>query len=103
METLSSKQHLDRVRQRLGFDNFFVVDPVGRSGGLVLLWKVNVNLEIYNYSRRHINVVVNDGEGYPLWKLTSFYGHLDGRKREESRALLRHLKTLQTGPMALRG
>jgi hypothetical protein len=40
METICFRQYMDDIRQRLGFDNFFVVDPVGR----------------------HINVIVKDGE-----------------------------------------
>ncbi len=42
---------------------FFVVEPVGRSGGLALLWKEEKEVEIYNFSRRHINAIVKDGVG----------------------------------------
>jgi hypothetical protein len=31
---------------KIGFDGVFVVDPVGRSGGLTLFWKDEVQLEI---------------------------------------------------------
>jgi hypothetical protein len=58
IETLSKKVVLERIRCRLGFEGVFVVDPLGRSGGLALLWKGDVNLEIFNFSRNHINVVV---------------------------------------------
>jgi hypothetical protein len=92
METMCSKQYMDRIKLRLGFDNLFVVDPVGRSGGLALLWYKEDNLEIFNYSRRHINVVVKDMGGQPIWKMTGFYGHSDSSKRDESWAILRHLK-----------
>jgi hypothetical protein len=63
---------MDNIRRRLGFDSVFVVDSVGKSGGLAFLWNSETNLEVYNYSRRHINVVVKDGENNPLWKLTGF-------------------------------
>jgi hypothetical protein len=36
----------------------FVVDCVGRSGGLLILWKEEAFVTIQNYSRRHINVVI---------------------------------------------
>jgi len=91
METLCSKTYINRLRSRLGFDFVFAVDPVGRSRGLALLWNVVDNLEIYNYSRRHINAIVKDCQGQPFWKLTDFCGHPDCRKREESWAILRHL------------
>lgn len=38
METISRKQHLEWLRVKLGFDGLFVVDPIGRSGGLALFW-----------------------------------------------------------------
>ncbi len=68
MKTLCSKTYLDRLRYRLGFDfDFvFVVDPVGRSGGLALLWNVEDNLEVYNYSKQHINVISKDCQGHPF-------------------------------------
>jgi len=66
METVCSKQYMDRIKLRSGFDNLFVVDPVGRSGGLALLWNKDENLEILNYSCRHINAVVKDMAGQPI-------------------------------------
>jgi len=39
METLSQKSHLERIKQRLGFDGLFVVDLVHKSGGLHLCGK----------------------------------------------------------------
>jgi hypothetical protein len=49
-------------------------------------------LEIYNYSRYHIQAVVKDNEGNNYWKLTGFYGHLSLDKEGESWSLLKHLK-----------
>jgi hypothetical protein len=46
------------MRSKLGFERMFVVDYVGRSGGLALLWKEEVELEIQNYSIQHINALV---------------------------------------------
>jgi hypothetical protein len=92
METITSKSHLEKIRCRLGFDGLFVVDPVGRSGGLALLWKNSDRLEIYNYSRSHIQAIVKDFEGNDHWKLTGFYGHPEHDRRKESWALLKHLK-----------
>jgi hypothetical protein len=37
IEILCSKQYMDRIKLRLGFENLFMVDPVGRSSGLALL------------------------------------------------------------------
>ncbi|XP_062145461.1 uncharacterized protein LOC133852722 [Alnus glutinosa] len=90
--------YMDHVRHRIGFDSMFVVDPVGRSGGLALLWKEAHLLDIYNFSRFHINVVVKADGGIDPWRFTSFYGQPDSTRRMESWALLNHLKPLQPLP-----
>jgi len=98
METFCSKQYMERIRIKLQFDYVFVVDPVGRSGGLALFWSNQTELEIYNYSRRHIHAVVKDREGQFSWRLTGFYGHPDCNKRDESWAILRFLSSLSPSP-----
>lgn len=55
METLLISNKLEVVQRKLGFENYFCVDPVGRSGGMTLLWKSEINLEIKNYSFWHIS------------------------------------------------
>jgi hypothetical protein len=98
METISKRQKLERLRIRLGFEGMFAVDPVGRSGGLVLFWKEDSGLEIQNYSRRHINAVINDRAFGQQWKFTGFYGNPNPAKREESWALLRDLQQFSPQP-----
>ena len=39
IETISSKKLIEGLRVQLGFEGLFVVEPVGRSGGLALSWK----------------------------------------------------------------
>jgi hypothetical protein len=75
-----------------------VVDPVGRSGGLALLWMDTVNIEIFNFSQHHINVVVHEGDDNFRWKLTGLYGQPDIARRGETWALLSHLKSFQPTP-----
>lgn len=54
METLLVLARMEVVRRHLGFDECFTVDPLGRSGGLALMWKYDINLNIHNYYLRHI-------------------------------------------------
>lgn len=77
----------------------FAVDCKGLSGGLLLLWKSTLKVEIQNFSRRHINAIIHpdDVNGSP-WKFTGFYGHLDATKRSEGWSLLCHLSTLEPIP-----
>lgn len=46
IETISRKKQMEWLRVKLGFDGLFVVDPVGQSGGLALLWKEDIKLEV---------------------------------------------------------
>jgi hypothetical protein len=103
METLCSQKKMESVRCRLGYEGLFVVDPIGRSGGLALFWRHNRDLEIFNYSKSHIHAVVKDAEGLPFWQFTGFYGNPDSARRGESWALLRHLKTLLPLPWCCAG
>jgi hypothetical protein len=98
METLSKKNQLEKVRCKMGFEGLFVVDPVGRSGGLALLWKEANSLEIFNYSRSHIQAMVKDDVGNSEWVLTGVYGQPESTHQGESWTLLKYLKTLNSLP-----
>lgn len=75
-----------------------VVDCVGKGGGLALLWKEEMGVEIQNYSCRHINVkICQNTDGEPL-KFMGFYGHSDASKRKEGWGFLRHLAPLDPSP-----
>jgi hypothetical protein len=50
METKLHDKNLDFLRIKLGMQNMFIVDSVGKSGGLILLWQDNFNVEIQNFS-----------------------------------------------------
>jgi hypothetical protein len=83
METKCSRVRVEVVRVKLGFTRAFMVDLVGRNGGLALLWKDDSEVEIQNFSRRHINAIVTQ-EGLEQWKLIGFYGHPEWAKRHEA-------------------
>jgi hypothetical protein len=51
METISSKQYMEVICKKIGFDRVFVVNPIGRSGGLAFLWNSESTVEVFNYSR----------------------------------------------------
>jgi exonuclease III/ribonuclease HI len=98
METKCRKEKLESIRVRMGFIGMFVVEPVGRSGGLVLFWKNVHEVEIQNYTRHHINAMIKANDSSRAWKLTCFYGHPVTAKRHESWALLQHLRQFQPQP-----
>jgi hypothetical protein len=98
METKMQNKKCDFIQIKLGFYYMFGVDSVGHSGGLLLLWKIDCNITIQNYSRRRINAVVASKGALLGWKFTGFYGHPDTAKISESWDLLRHLNSFQPTP-----
>jgi hypothetical protein len=60
MKTKCGNARMESIRVKIGFDGLFVVESVGRSGKLALLWKENNLLEIQNYSMWHINAVLKE-------------------------------------------
>lgn len=73
METLLKVSKLDTLKRKLGFQNCFAVDLVGRSGGIALLWTEGVQLEVCNYSLRHISGWIEDPKLSKRWLLTGFW------------------------------
>jgi hypothetical protein len=55
---LNKKKKNCFLKNKIGYYGMFVIDCVGRSEGLVLLWKEEAHVHIQNYSRRHINVTI---------------------------------------------
>jgi len=98
METKLMSKKMEAIRIKLGFEGMFVVDCLGRSGGLALMWKSDAQVTIQNFSRGHINAVIKDGDDAKIWKLTGFYGNPDTARRPVSWALLRHLARLSPVP-----
>jgi hypothetical protein len=48
MATKLQAHKFDQLKIKFGFDNVFVVDSVGRSGGLALFWSSDAVVEIQN-------------------------------------------------------
>jgi hypothetical protein len=94
METKLSARRMENIRIRIGYNNMFVVDSIGRSGGLALFWNKEVDVEIKNYSQRHINAEVCSEPNGQAWKFTGFYGNPEPGKRKEGWSLLRYLSSL---------
>jgi hypothetical protein len=65
IETRLQANKMTQIKCKLGSKNVFVVDCVGKSGGLALLWSEDVEVEIKNYSRQHINANVKTATRQP--------------------------------------
>ena len=58
-ETLADEARLEYVKDRIRFDKMFTVKRVNRGGGLALLWKSDIGVEVESSSMNHIDVTIN--------------------------------------------
>jgi hypothetical protein len=97
METKLHAYMFDRLKIQLGFKSVFVVDSVGKNGGLALLWNDDIVINIQNYSKRHINAVVKLDINSQPWTSIGFYEHRDVTKCKVAWSLLHHLQREKHG------
>lgn len=60
-------------------------------GGLALLWKRELQVEIQTYSEHHIDTIIVLKGASPRWRFTGFYEHPKTNKKEESWSFLTRL------------
>lgn len=82
LKTKLNAKKWDWLKMKLNFDGCFVVDPIGRTGDLALLLKLEVGFTIQSYSKNHITESLKLDVGNKEWQFTSFYGQLDVNKRQ---------------------
>lgn len=103
METKSNEDWMVMVRNRCEFKHGLFVSSNGASGGLALMWKEEVNLDIQTFSHSHIDALVDGGAEHGWWHLTSFYGNLETTKKPESCVKLKQLSNTSTLPWLVIG
>ncbi|KAA3467449.1 reverse transcriptase [Gossypium australe] len=103
METKLSAKRMEKVRLKCGFENGIDVGAIGSSGDLSLGWKGNSLVNLKSFSSFHIDAEIHDNESGEVWRLTGFYGHPDGRKRNDSWNLLKCLSSDQSRPWVVLG
>ena len=97
METRLDRKGFDKHCKKLPFKNKLIVKKPDAGGGLALLWKPEVNLDVINYTEHHILAKVVEADGFQ-WYLTGFYGWAEASQKPKSWALLSHLSSLVDGP-----
>ena len=97
METRLDKKGFDKHCRKITFPNKLIVKKPNSGGGLALLWKSDIKLDVINYTENHILAKVVEEDGFE-WQLTCFYGWLEASQKCKSWALLSHLAVLVQGP-----
>lgn len=75
MGTKLNKEGMIMVRDKCNFKNGLFVDSIGSKGGLAMLWKEEVKIDIQTFSQSHIDALIDGGDEYGWWHLTGFYGN----------------------------
>ena len=83
METKVEKEVIERLSHKMQYLNFFVVPRYKRGGGLALLWKDDLVLDVLTSFDNHIDGVVDQGMN-DAWWFTGFYGDPDTTSQENS-------------------
>ena len=73
METRLKANEIDGLRLSFQNFNFFVVDSTGRSGGLILMWKKQINIYVSSFSSHHIDFSLLNEAGIELWRGCGIY------------------------------
>ena len=96
METRLDKEGFDGLCGDLPFPNRFIVKYLDSGGGLALIWKNEVHLDVVNYTANHILAKIVGEDGF-VWFLSGFYGWPEASENHKSWALLRHLRQIVDG------
>ena len=103
IKTKSNDEWMVMVWDKCRFKHGFFVASNGSSGGLAMLWKENVKLDVQTFSMSHIDAWVDGGSGVGWWHLMGFYVHPETGRRPESWAKLKHLHTTSSLPWLVIG
>ena len=97
METRLDRSGFEKHCGDVPFKNKLIVKKPNSGGGLALLWKEEVTLDVINFTNNHILAKVVENDGF-MWHLIGFYGWPEANEKWKLWALLSHLRTLVKGP-----
>ncbi|XP_075675171.1 uncharacterized protein LOC142644440 [Castanea sativa] len=90
-ETKLKRAGVERIKRKVQIFDGMIVPSDGKSGGLAMLWKKDVKLEIMGYSKNHIDAIITESSSGFKWRITGFYGHPEAHLKHESWKLLENL------------
>ncbi|KAL0405661.1 UNVERIFIED_CONTAM: putative mitochondrial protein [Sesamum latifolium] len=96
-ETKCKSRRVEQLKEYLNY-NGIGVDSCGKGGGLLLLWRKDIDVWIQSFSAHHIDTTVKINEFPDTWRFTGFYGHPDASKWKTTWNLLRQLRQLSSRP-----
>ena len=67
METNFDVTEMDGIKRKIERQQGLVVPSVRRGGGLALLWKNTIKVDVLTYSPMHIDAIVTEEQGMKKW------------------------------------
>lgn len=101
METKCHNKLERKVKSIVNYDCCLSVPRVGNSGGLMLLWNNNLDVQVMSYSLGHIDMVIKESDRN--WHFTGIYGNPVTHRRSETWVLLKRLHNINNLPWILGG
>jgi hypothetical protein len=102
-ETRQQKNRVVNIKSHLGMNNCFIVDGIGKGGGLALYWVDSIRIEILSYGVHHIDTLVLDGSHHAAWRGTFISGELNTQNRHNMWELIRRIKPRSQAPWLMIG
>ena len=97
METRLDKERFDKIYGNLPYQNKIIVKHPDLGGGLALLWKNDINMEVVNYTTNHVLAKIIEEDRF-VWYMIGFYGWPNAQQKFKSWKLLAYLKNFVDGP-----
>lgn len=97
MEIRLDKEGFDKLYGSLPYQNKVIVKQLDSGGGLALLWKNDIRMEVINYTANHVLAKITEEDGF-VWYMIGFYEWPDAQQKFKSWKLLAHLKNFVDGP-----
>jgi len=91
------RRRIEGLRWKLGLTNLVVKDCNGKSGGLAIFWRKEIDLHLRGTSRLYIDADVVEADGF-VWRFTGFYGEPKSEKKDLSWKVLRTLSAARRRP-----
>ncbi|KAL0433363.1 UNVERIFIED_CONTAM: hypothetical protein Slati_2670600 [Sesamum latifolium] len=73
-KTKCKSRRCDRIKETVDYFHLGV-NSVGKGGGLLLLWRKDIDVWLQSFSGHHIDVTVKSDECPERWRFTGFYGY----------------------------
>ncbi|XP_027148760.1 uncharacterized protein LOC113749274 [Coffea eugenioides] len=93
-ETKNKKCYMNKLKMKLKFDSLFVVDPIGRSGGLAVMWRKDVQIKRVLYTDFTIELCIEDLSRKISWWLVCIYANVDDAIREKQWKIIESRRAL---------